>query len=125
MVHNNERYSFVQPAAHVQFKTDKQYDSKRELSSHNSINVTHTLFYNLNTVLGVERRLPTYTTFISKRILIIKCTHWNFNVSVSHPLLKYLTRKCTLRNLKQRVNARFLSVNYPFMRLIWTNVCRP
>ena len=30
MVHNNERYSFLKPAVHVQFKTDKQYDAKRE-----------------------------------------------------------------------------------------------
>ena len=37
------------------------------------------------------------------------------------PLLKYLTRKCTLRNPNQRVNARFQGVNHPLTRLIWTN----
>jgi len=37
------------------------------------------------------------------------------------PLLKNLTSKCTLRNTNLRVNDRFQGVNYPLMRLIWTN----
>jgi len=60
MVHNNERYSFLKPAVHVQFKTDNGN--------------THTLFYSLNTILRVERRLPTYmyTIFYKKTKLNYK-----------------------------------------------------
>ena len=93
----NERYSFLKPAVHFQFKTDKQYDAKRELSSQTSINITHTLFYNLNKVFGIERRRPSYTMLYVQTNLIMKCTHWNFNVSIYHPfiLILLLTRKCT------------------------------
>jgi len=55
-----KRYSVLKSAVHVQFKTDKQYDAKRESSSQNSFKVTQVYaVYNFNKHLAVERMWPT------------------------------------------------------------------
>jgi len=54
-------YSFLKPVE----KADKQYDAKREPSSHKSINVTQTLFINKRLAV-VQRMWSTYTTFYER-----------------------------------------------------------
>jgi len=93
-------------------KTDKQYDTKRELYRHDFIYATQVL---LNTVANVHTFLwANETKLWNVRAEILMWAHLT-------PLLKNLTRKCTLGNPNQRVNAHFQGVNHPLMRLIWTN----
>ena len=70
-------------------KTDQQYDTKQELYSHEFIYVTQAL---LNKVANVHQVLWTNESKL-----------WNVRAEILMwayltPLLKKLTRKCTLRN---------------------------
>jgi len=73
MVHKNEMLFFKASYTLCNLKTDKQYNTKQELYSHEFIYVKQAL---LNKVTNAEILMWAYLT----------------------PLLKNLTRKCTLRN---------------------------
>jgi len=89
MVHKNEMLLFKASCTLCNLKTDKQYDTKQELYSHEFIYVTQAL---LNKVANMHRFLWANETKL-----------WNVRAEILMwayltPLLKYLTRKCTLRN---------------------------
>jgi len=89
MIHKNEMLFFKASCTLCNLKTDKQYDTKRELNSHEFIYVTQAL---LNKVTNVNQFLRANETKL-----------WNVRAEILMwayltPLLKNLTRKCTLRN---------------------------
>ena len=67
-----------------------------------------------------------YVASVHQRLWANETKLWNIRVGILMweyltPLLKILTRTCTLRNPNLRVNARFQGVNHPLTRPIWTN----